>query len=71
MQALVGWSRKLEPLPERLASLDRSAFTVHECQTRVDLFPEARGDGTVHFMPMSTPGSLLPSRPSLRSCSRP
>lgn len=49
MQALVGWSRKLEPLPERLASLDRTAFTVHECQTRVDLFPEARADGTVHF----------------------
>ena len=49
MQALLGWSKKLEPLPERLAALDRAAFTVPECQTRVDLFPERRVDGTVHF----------------------
>lgn len=49
MQALLGWSRKLEPLPERLAVLDRAAFTVPECQTRVDIFPERRDDGTLHF----------------------
>jgi cysteine desulfuration protein SufE len=49
MQALLGWSRKLEPLPERLVGLDRTAFTVPECQTRVDLFPEQQADGTVHF----------------------
>lgn len=49
MQALLGWSKKLEPLPERLAVLDRTNFTVPECQTRVDLFPERRDDGTVHF----------------------
>jgi cysteine desulfuration protein SufE len=49
MQALLGWSRKLEPLPERLAALDRAAFTVPECQTRVDIFPERRDDGTLHF----------------------
>lgn len=49
MQTLLAWSRKLEPLPERLASLDRAAFTVPECQTRVDLFPERREDGTLHF----------------------
>jgi len=49
MQALLGWSRKLEPLPERLAGLDRTGFTVPECQTRVDLFPERRADGTLHF----------------------
>ncbi len=49
MQALLGWSRKLEPLPERLAGLDRTAFTVPECQTRVDLFPERQADGTLHF----------------------
>lgn len=48
MQALVQYSRRLEPLPERLASLDRAAFTVPECQTRVDLFPEYR-DGRLHF----------------------
>jgi cysteine desulfuration protein SufE len=48
MQALVSWSRKLEPLPPEIAALDRSDFTIPECQTRVDLFPEAH-DGTLHF----------------------
>lgn len=48
MGALVGMAKKLEPLPERLASLDRAAFTVPECQTRVDLFPEVT-DGRMHF----------------------
>ena len=49
MQALVGYARKLEPVPERYAALDRSEFTVPECQTRVDIFPEYRADGTMHF----------------------
>lgn|GEM_PF-247794 len=49
MQALLAWSKKLEPLPPRLAALDRAAFTVPECQTRVDLFPERQDDGTMHF----------------------
>lgn len=49
MQALLAWSKKLEPLPERLAGLDRTAYTVPECQTRVDLFPETKPDGTLHF----------------------
>ena len=48
MQALVAYSRKLEPLPERLAQLDRATFTVPECQTRVDVFPEYR-DGKMHY----------------------
>ena len=48
MQALVSWSRKLEPLPPHIAALDRSDFTIPECQTRVDLFPEAH-DGQLHF----------------------
>jgi cysteine desulfuration protein SufE len=48
MQALVHHARKLEPLPERFAALDRAAFTVPECQTRVDLFPEVR-DGKLYF----------------------
>ncbi|MCC7052797.1 MAG: SufE family protein [Gemmatimonadaceae bacterium] len=48
MASLVAYARKLEPLPERLAGLDRAAFQVPECQTRVDLFPEVR-DGTLHF----------------------
>lgn len=48
MQALVAYAKRLKPLPERFALLDRDAFTVHECQTRVDLFSELR-DGRMHF----------------------
>ena len=48
MQALVHYSKKLEPLPERYANVDRGVFTVPECQTRVDLFPEFH-DGKMHF----------------------
>jgi len=49
MQALLAWSKKLEPLPDSLAVLDRTGFTVPECQTRVDLFPHTNEDGTLHF----------------------
>ena len=48
MQALVQYSRKLEPLPQRFKELDRGAFTVPECMTRVDIIPEFRG-GRIHF----------------------
>lgn len=48
MQALVQYSRKLEPFPERFKDIDRGAFTVPECQTRVDIIPEVR-DGKMHF----------------------
>jgi cysteine desulfuration protein SufE len=48
MGALVAYAKKLEPLPERLAGLDRSGYTVPECQTRVDVFPECT-DGRMHF----------------------
>ena len=48
MQTLLAYSRKLEPLPERLRNVDRSAFHVHECQTPVDIIPELR-DGNLHF----------------------
>ena len=48
MQALVQYSRKLEPVPERYAGVDRSEFTVPECQTRVDIFPEVH-NGKMHF----------------------
>ena len=48
MQALLHYARKLEPLPERFQALDRAEFTVPECQTRVDLFPEMR-DGKLYF----------------------
>jgi cysteine desulfuration protein SufE len=48
MQALVQYSKKLEPLPERFKDLDRGTFTVPECQTRVDIIPELR-DGRMHF----------------------
>lgn len=49
MQALLAWSKKLEPLPMGFAALDRAAYTVPECQTRVDLFPDTNADGTLHF----------------------
>ena len=48
MQALVQYSKKLEPLPERFQDLDRGAFTIPECMTRVDIIPEMR-DGKLHF----------------------
>ncbi|MBX9929197.1 MAG: SufE family protein [Gemmatimonadaceae bacterium] len=48
MQALVSYAKKLEPLPPEIAALDRAAFTVPECQTRVDLFPQFH-DGRLHF----------------------
>jgi cysteine desulfuration protein SufE len=48
MQALVHYSKKLEPIPDRFRDIDRSEFSVPECQTRVDLFPEYR-DGKMHF----------------------
>jgi len=48
MQALVQYSKKLEPLPDRFKDLDRGTFTVPECQTRVDIIPEVR-DGRMYF----------------------
>ena len=48
MQALVSFAKKLEPLPERYVAIDRTNFTIPECQTRVDIFPEMR-DGKLHF----------------------
>jgi cysteine desulfuration protein SufE len=48
MQALVHYSKKLEPLPERFRGIDRDGFSVPECTTRVDLFPEYHG-GRMHF----------------------
>jgi cysteine desulfuration protein SufE len=48
MQALLHYAKQLEPLPERFRELDRAEFTVPECQTRVDLFPELV-DGKLHF----------------------
>ncbi len=48
MQALVQYSKKLEPFPERFRDLDRTAFNIPECQTRVDIIPELR-DGKMHF----------------------
>jgi cysteine desulfuration protein SufE len=48
MQALVSYAKRLEPVPERLAMLDRASHTVPECQTRVDLFSEMH-DGRLHF----------------------
>ena len=48
MQALVQYSKKLEPLPERFKDIDRESFTIPECMTRVDIIPEVT-DGKIHF----------------------
>jgi cysteine desulfuration protein SufE len=48
MQTLLHFARKLEPLPDRFKALDRAEYTVPECMTRVDLFPEMR-DGKLYF----------------------
>ena len=48
MQALVAYSKRLEPVPDRFKSLPRAVFSVPECMTPVDLFPEER-DGRMHF----------------------
>lgn len=48
MQALLHYSRKLEPLPERFRTIDRTGHSVPECQTPVDLFSEVH-HGKVHF----------------------
>jgi len=48
MQSLLSWSKRLEPLPPHIAALDRSDFSVPECQTKVELIPEAH-DGRIHF----------------------
>lgn len=48
MQALLHYAKRLEPLPDRFRDLDRAPFTVPECQTRVDLFPEVR-DGRMYY----------------------
>lgn len=48
MQALLHHAKRLEPLPERYAAVDRTQFAVHECQTPVALFPEYR-DGKMYY----------------------
>lgn len=48
MQALVAYSKRLEPVPDRFKALPRESFSVPECMTPVDLFPEER-DGRMHF----------------------
>lgn len=48
MQALVQYSKKLEPLPEKYVAIDRTDYTIPECQTKVDIFPETH-DGLMHF----------------------
>lgn len=48
MQALVQYSKKLEPLPDRFKDIDHGSFNVPECQTRVDIIPEVR-DGRMYF----------------------
>jgi cysteine desulfuration protein SufE len=48
MQALVQYSKKLEPLSDRFKDVDHGSFNIPECQTRVDIIPEVR-DGRMYF----------------------
>ena len=48
MQALIQYSKKLEPLPDRFKDVDHGSFNIPECQTRVDIIPEVR-DGRMYF----------------------
>jgi cysteine desulfuration protein SufE len=48
MQTLVSYAKRLEPLPPRYEAIDRSNYSIPECQTRVDIFPEFR-DGKMHY----------------------
>ncbi|HEX7242639.1 MAG TPA: SufE family protein [Longimicrobiaceae bacterium] len=47
-QALVQYSNKLPPLPERFRALDPEQHRVHECQTPVALFSEVE-DGAMRY----------------------
>ena len=56
-QALVQYSGKLAPLPDRFKGLDRENFAVHECQTAVAIYPEVV-DGKMYYfadVPQSAP----------------
>ena len=48
MAALVGYAKKLEPVPQQFLDLPPDAFAVPECQTPVRIFPE-RTNGRLHF----------------------
>ncbi|HEX6925820.1 MAG TPA: SufE family protein [Longimicrobiaceae bacterium] len=47
-QALVQYSNRLPPLPDRFQVLDLEKYRVHECQTPVAIFPELK-DGKMYF----------------------
>jgi cysteine desulfuration protein SufE len=47
-QALVQYSNRLPPLPERYRQLDPEQYRVHECQTPVSIFPEVV-DGRMYY----------------------
>lgn len=56
-QALVQYSGKLPPLPERFKELDRESYAVHECQTPVAIYPEVV-EGKMYYyadVPQSAP----------------
>ena len=47
-QALVQYSNRLPPLPERFRGLDAAQYRVHECMTPVAIYPEVV-DGRMHY----------------------
>lgn len=56
-QALVQYANRLPPLPDRFRDLDPEAHRIHECQTPVSIYAEAR-DGKIYYyadVPQSAP----------------
>jgi cysteine desulfuration protein SufE len=47
-QALVQYSNRLPPLPERFRELDAGQYRVHECMTPVAIYPEVV-DGRMYY----------------------
>jgi len=60
-QALVQYSSRLPPLPERFRQLDREQFAVHECMTPVAIYPEIIG-GKMYYH-----ADVPPSAPTIRA----
>jgi cysteine desulfuration protein SufE len=55
-QALVQYSGRLPPLPDRFRGLDQEQDKVHECQTPVAIYPEVV-DGKMHYYADVPPGA--------------